>query len=79
MNDALDEMIFAFEYIINGDKFCEMPDIFIHKVEDCEFNSEKTIEEKLAWKEYMEKVNKFNERKDNGLALFAKYYDILWI
>ena len=79
MNDALDEMIFAFEYIINGDKFCEIPDIFIHKVEDCEFNSEKTIEEKQAWKEYMEKVNKFNERKDNGLALFAKYYDTLWI
>ena len=79
MNDALDEMIFAFEYIINGDKFCEIPDIFIYKTEDCEFNSEKDIEEKQAWKEYMEKANKFNERKDNGLALFAKYYDTLWI
>ena len=79
MNDALDEMIFAFEYIINGDKFCEIPDIFIHKAEDCEFNSKKDIEEKQAWKEYMEKANKFNERKDNGLALFAKYYDTLWI
>lgn len=79
MNDALDEMIFAFEYIIDGDKFCQLPDIFIYKAEDCEFNSEKTIEEKQAWKEYMEKANKLNERKDNGLALFAKYYDTLWI
>jgi len=27
----------------------------------------------------MEKANELNDRKNNGLALFAKYYDTLWI
>jgi hypothetical protein len=79
MNFALDEMIFAFEYIIDGDKFCELPESLSFKTKGLNLNSEKTIEEKQAWGEYMEKANKLNERKENGLMLFAKYYDILWI
>ena len=49
------------------------------KGKDFDFNSEKTIEEKESWKQYMEKANELNDRKNNGLALFAKYYDTLWI
>jgi hypothetical protein len=79
MNFAIDEMIFAFEYIIDGDKFCELPESLSFKAKGLNLNSEKTIEEKQAWGEYMEKANKLNERKENGLMLFAKYYDILWI
>jgi hypothetical protein len=79
MDFALDEMIFAFEYIIDGDKFCELPESLSFKTKGLNLNSEKTIEEKQAWGEYMEKANKLNERKENGLMLFAKYYDILWI
>ena len=79
MNDALDEMIFAFEYIIDGDKFCELPESLSFKGKDFDFNSEKTIEEKESWKQYMEKANELNDRKNNGLLLFAKYYDTLWI
>ena len=79
MEFALDEMIFAFEYIIDGDKFCELPESLSFKGKDFDFNSEKTIEEKESWKQYMEKANELNDRKNNGLILFAKYYDTLWI
>jgi hypothetical protein len=79
MGDALDEMIFAFEYIIDGDKFCELPESLSFKAKDLDFNSEKSIEEKESWKQYMEKANELNDRKNNGLILFAKYYDTLWI
>jgi len=74
---SLDEMIFAFEYIIDGDKFCEMPDVdvlFPRKI-----GTEHTIEEKQAWKDYMERAQKLKERKDKGLELFAKYFECLWI
>jgi hypothetical protein len=79
MEAVLDEMIFAFEYIIDGDKMCELPESVSFKGNDFDFNSEKSIEEKEDWKRYMEKANKLNERKENGLMLFAKYYDTLWI
>lgn len=72
---SLDEMIFAFEYIIDGDKFCEMPDALFHRG----IGTEHTIEEKQAWKDYMEKAQKLSERKDKGLELFAKYFECLWI
>lgn len=77
MNDVLDEMIFAFEYIIDGDKFCGIPECSVDRLG--KGTTEHTIEEKEAWKEYFNKTAKLNERKENGLALFAKYYDILWI
>lgn len=79
-NDALGEMIFAFEYIVDGDKFCEMPDSLSWENKDFSGpNSEKTVEQKEAWNEYMKKAKALNERKDNGLMLFAKYFDCLWI
>jgi len=79
MEAALDEMIFAFEYIINADDFCELPEILSFRGKDFCFNNEKTKEQKQAWEEYMKKSDVLNERKNNGLALFAKYYDTLWI
>ena len=77
MNDALDEMIFAFEFIIDGDKFCDFPKALVDKA--WSDNSPMSVEEKQGWKEYMERAAKLNERKEKGLALFAKYYDTLWI
>jgi hypothetical protein len=56
-----------------------LPESLSFKAKGLNLNSEKTIEEKQAWGEYMEKANKLNERNENGLMLFAKYYDILWI
>jgi hypothetical protein len=79
MEAALDEMIFAFEYIINADDFCELPEILYFRGKDFCFNNEKTKEQEQAWEEYMKKSDALNERKNNGLALFAKYYDTLWI
>jgi hypothetical protein len=78
MDAALGEMIFAFEYVIDADKFCELPES-LFKGKDFDFGSEKTMEEKQSWKEYTEKANKLNDRKNNGIALFAKHYDNLWI
>lgn len=78
-NHALDEMIFAFEYTIRGDEMCEIPEVFFPKKGTVKFNHKETIEEKEAWNEYMKKSNEMNARKDNGLMLFAKYYDALWI
>jgi hypothetical protein len=76
---ALDEMIFAFEYTIRGDEMCEIPEMFFPKKGSVKCNSEETIQEKEAWNEYMKKSDEMNARKENGLMLFAKYYDSLWI
>lgn len=78
-NHVLDEMIFAFEYTIRGDEMCEMPEVLFPKKGVIRTSSEKTAEEKEGWNEYMKKSNEMNARKENGLMLFAKYYDALWI
>ena len=79
MDAALDEIIFAIEYVVDADKFCELPESLPFMGKHFNFNSEKTMEDKRSWEEYLEKANKLNDRKNNGLALFAKHYDTLWI
>lgn len=78
-SDALDEMIFAFEYEIDPDSFCEMPDILMHNIGKLDFNRKETEEEKQAWNDYVKKSEELNARKENGLKLFAKYFNNLWI
>lgn len=82
MNNVLDEMIFAFEYIIDPDKFVPFPEASLAKWDTKDknyFNREKTLEEKIAWDEYMQKCKECEDRKKKGLLLFAEYSDILWI
>ena len=80
MNYIIDEMIFAFEYIIDSDKFVPFPEESSKWLgERNYFNREKTIEEKMAWDEYIKKSNEYEARKKNGLKLFAEHSDILWI
>ncbi len=80
MNRIIDEMIFAFEYIIDPDKFVPFPEESSKWLgERNYFNREKTIEEKMAWDEYIKKSNEYEARKKNGLKLFAEHSDILWI
>lgn len=80
MNRIIDEMIFAFEYIIDSDKFVPFPEESSKWLgERNYFNREKTIEEKMAWDEYIKKSNEYEARKKNGLQLFAEHIDILWI
>lgn len=82
MNNVLDEMIFAFEYIVDPDKFVPFPEESIAKWDSKDknsFNREKTIEEKMIWDEYMQKCKDCETRKKKGLLLFAEYSEILWI
>jgi hypothetical protein len=77
----LDEIIFAFDYIIDPDKYVPFPQLSIKwNLKDKNyFNREKTIEEKVVWDEYMKKCNQYNERKKQGLQLFVYHMDTLWI
>lgn len=82
MNCIIDEMIFAFEYIVDPDKFVPFPEESLTKWDKKDknvFNREKTIEEKMAWDEYMQKCKDCEARKKKGLLLFAEHSDILWI
>ena len=82
MNRIIDEMIFAFEYIIDPYKFAPFPESTLAKwnsKDKYSFNREKTIEEKMIWDEYMQKCKEFEIREKNGLQLFAEHIDILWI
>jgi hypothetical protein len=77
----LDEMIFAFDYIINPDKYVPFPESSTKwDLKDRNyFNREKTIEEKAVWDDYIKKCEICNTRKKQGLQLFAEHMDILWI
>ena len=81
MNRILDEMIFAFDYIINPDKYIPFPESSVKwDLKDRNyFNREKTIEEKAAWDNYIKKCEEYNIRKQQGLQLFVEHMDILWI
>lgn len=85
----LDEMIFAFEYIVDEEKFApfpdDLPDIFLGD-EDMpldEYNERfnKTL---ASWNdcpsyiEYKKKHAECEKRCEKGLKLFAKYYRNLW-
>ena len=80
MNRIIDEMIFAFDYIIDSDKYLPYPVTLTSWFKDRNyFNREKTLEEKICWDEYIQKSKEFEARKKNGLRLFAEHSDILWI
>jgi len=77
MNYIIDEMIFAFDYIINPDKYLPYPVILFK--ERNYFNREKTLEEKICLDKYVQESKEFEARKKNGLILFAEHSDILWL
>lgn len=78
---TIDEVIWAFEYIIDSEKYNPFPNIgFRNKSEKFEdyFNRKKTDEEELAWKNYMTKSRELHERKEKALASFAKNFESFW-
>ena len=81
MNHIIDEMIFAFDYIIDPDKYVPFPESSLkwNLKDRNHFNREKTLEEKMVWDEYMQKCKDCEARKKKGLLLFAEHSDILWI
>lgn len=78
-NAILDDIIFAFDYSIDPDKHCPMPKILIKDFSTYDFNRERTTEEKQAWNDYIALSAELCKRKENGLILFSKHFDNLWI
>ena len=76
--NILDEIIWVFDYMLNEDTYLPMP----KSVSDIETifdpNRPKTLEREMEWKEYCDKSNSFQYRKQEALKLFAKYYEALW-
>ena len=79
---VLDEMIFAFEHLVDDsweNDFCSGEIDF--KFVPCEDNPHlSTMEDgpKHTWKCDYDGINKVNERINNGFRLFGKYYRNLW-
>lgn len=76
--EILDEMIWAFEYMLNEDKFIKFPMSSIDFNDPSSFNREKTPEQKQDWIRYLDESNALQYRKNQALLLFAKYYESLW-
>lgn len=73
---VIDELIWTFEYMLDEERFNPFPNYCVGKKLD--FNREKTPEENQSFKDWMEKNNELEERKQKGLELFARYYCHLW-
>lgn len=74
----LDEMIWAFEFMLDEDKFIKFPKTNIDFNDVTSFNREKTPEQKQDWTRYLDESKKLHHRKKEALLLFAKYYEDLW-
>jgi hypothetical protein len=74
----LDEIIWAFDYMANEDKYIIMPhfDSDIEKIFD--INRPKTLEREIEWRNYFDKMKSLQHRKVEALKLFSKYYEALW-
>ena len=80
INRILDEMIFAFDYIIDPDKYVTFPKSCSWDIKDKNyFNREKNLEAKQSWDEYTKTCEQLDARKKQGLQLFVEHMDILWI
>jgi len=76
----LDEMIFAFDYIIDPDKYVTFPKSCSWDIKDKNyFNREKNLEAKQAWDEYTKTCEQLDARKKQGLQFFVDHMDMLWI
>lgn len=76
--EILDEMIWAFEFMLDEDKFIKFPETGIDFSDPESFNREKTPEQKQDWQRYLDESKKLQHRKKEALLLFAKYYESLW-
>ena len=74
----LDEMIWAFEYMADEDKFIQFPDTGTDIFDVNSFNRKKTEKQQHDWDQYLSKSKQLQYRKNEALLLFAKYYEALW-
>ena len=84
---VLDEMIFAFEALVNDDRenqfYSGKTDLQWKQVNPEETNPEKMFYEAVHGPNHTFKIDteglyKYNDRINNGLKLFGKYYRALW-
>lgn len=76
--NILDEIIWAFEYMADEDAFLPMPPCDMDMEQIFDPNRPKTLEREMMWRDYFEKLNVYQHRKEQALKLFAKYYEALW-
>ena len=77
--DVLDEIIWTFEYIQDeGETMNPFPIFRKDEPLDEYFKREKTSEEKQLLRDWSTRGNLLEQRREKGLALFAKYYIHLW-
>ena len=79
----LDEIIFAFDYILNTDKYNPIPDCGEFKVVEQEEGIKRTIFDKdeacsKRWNEYNEKSKELEARKKKALVWFAENFETFW-
>jgi hypothetical protein len=76
----IDETIWAFEYILDDEKFNPAPShSFVgHGDFESTFNRKKTPDEDAAWKAYFEKSRELHDRKQKALVDYAKYFEHFW-
>lgn len=77
----IDESIWAFDYIINEEKYLPYPPIkwdWENGTDKNYLNREKTSEEIIIWNNYYKNMNELNARKEKALSQFAKYFEGFW-
>jgi hypothetical protein len=84
----LDKMIFSFECILNDNEDIDIPHIkfkFVQKNENDKFSymeydatPEEIEQHKKDFEVYMKKLNARQEVIQEGLQLFAKYFETIW-
>jgi hypothetical protein len=80
--NVIDEVIWAFEYIIDNEKYNPFPDIDSKNISDVftnpSYTRKKSPDEELMWKKYLEKSRELHERKQKALIEFAKNFESFW-
>ena len=80
--EIIDELIWTFEYMLDTDQFNPMPLFKREGISIDDYVSyvkkERTPAEDLAWQGYVEHSRKLEERRKEGMQLFANYYVYLW-
>lgn len=77
----IDESIWAFDYILNEEKYLPYPPIkwdWENGADKNYLNREKTPEEIVIWNNYYSKMTELNERKQKALEQFVKYFEGFW-
>jgi len=83
VGEQLDEIIFAYDYILDNDKYNPIPDCGEFKVVEQEEGIKRTIFDKdeacsKRWNEYNEKAKELEARKKKALVWFAENLETFW-